>query len=66
MNCTQLLKTPAQQKIFDKNWRKYMRQSIKVFGGLEKNAFTKFRDEYKRGFIVGCRKIKTKKTKKIK
>ncbi len=47
-----------------------MRQSIKVFGGLEKNAFTKFRDEYKRGFIVGCKKsqkeLKSKKTKKIK
>ena len=59
MNCTKLLKSPAQQTIFQKHWRKYMRQQIKALGGLEANAFTQFRKDYKRGFILGC------KTKKI-
>lgn len=32
-----------------------MQQQMKTMGGLDANAYTKFKKDYKQGFMLGCK-----------
>jgi hypothetical protein len=55
MTCSQLFNSPAQKAIFNEQWEKHMQQQMKTMGGLDANAYTKFKKDYKQGFMLGCK-----------
>jgi len=51
--CRKLLKSKKTKKILEQSWKKYMDDQIK-YGGLEKNAWKKYKSDFEKGFMKGC------------
>ncbi len=64
--CSGLLRSRRVQTLLSASWLAYMDDQILNHGGLKKNALSKFKKDFQRGFMTACRTRKRRAWKELK
>lgn len=64
--CSVQLKSRRVQRLLKASWRAYMDDQVLNHGGVEKNAWANFKNDFHRGFMTACRTRRTKASTKVK